>query len=603
MQKTIFNALVFGFIFCLPAVFSVTTSFAVTYGNINSGTSFHTTMDSGWDIARACDGNTGTSWNAWQGAGTAQDWKYIADIMGADASLVTHYGDVTQNIAVFNLEQPLSVGSDEYLYIILNSQAHAGHSPEGFRIYLPADSANGFGGGGDNVKNQSTANIVTYLGAANSWQLVESYSKLSATATLEYVGDGVVKNTTLNNVGDTYRLAIPVPAGTDVNGFKLEVLWNDAGHGIAGPGVNTGNHNYVLTEVAMRTLSQVAVDSTPIEYTNWGGGFVPVQRGDAGAVAYLSPMADRGGLGYDFGGFRNVGEISFTQHELNSRNAVTSLDVYTSQGKMSFDNLVTQPDGSITVDLGGINTAYVFVAPTGITTNLGDNRIGISSFDVATTGGFTPMTNYALGKPVTLSHYDTSNDYYFHRSAPGAASGLTDGKMSYTGDADGNGNSVYFNAAGVYIEIDLGESALLNTIGFLQSQNGYGDANSIQANNPTNARRTVERLQLEFWNDDPAYPGDLNDLMTVILSTDPQTGEFLMYDTMYQQVTFDDIEAQYMRLTPLGYSHNGDYWALGEVQLGYSPMNNAAIPEPATWLLMLAGAAGLLLFRRPRRKI
>ena len=63
---------------------------------------------------------------------------------------------------------------------------------------------------------------------------------------------------------------------------------------------------------------------------------------------------------------------------------------------------------------------------------------------------------------------------------------------------------------------------------------------------------------------------------------------------MYQQVSFDDTLAQYMRMTPLAYTGADTWWAVGEVQLYHQ------LPEPAAWAMLLLGLAALGVYRKIR---
>lgn len=366
-----------------------------------------------------------------------------------------------------------------------------------------------------------------------------------------------------------------------------------------------------------------APETTVVGFSNYGSPITIIKEyRDFGVdTSYIAPQADKGGFGCDFGGFRTVYEISFDQFLKDARRAITSLDVYTSAGVFPF--VITYPGGvkdtvfeNITIDLGGIDTSYVFIVPTGMDSRY-DGRPGVANLVVSTSGDFVPWTNLAYGKEVICSGYVPSED--------NSTLSLTNGVLHYGYLNDGrpdppHGTHIirFDNARNAgdediwsFLQIDLGNPVLLNTFGLFQAQEYFGGKNDIVQGNPANdnACKTPTVLKLEFWADNPA------EVTTYILSTTPETfnpdiyglvpGDYdlyLFYESMYQQVLFDeDILAQHLKITPLAYNHARQYWGVGEIQLFFDPSANGSdVPEPATWAMFLLGLAALGVYRKRR---
>jgi len=281
----------------------------------------------------------------------------------------------------------------------------------------------------------------------------------------------------------------------------------------------------------------------------------------------MFPQRGPQGMGYDLGGFASVDTIRIQQFsDANGgpgpRQRLASVTVHTSAGPMTFSGLPDQD--VIDLDLGGLNTAYVFISP-GAQHGGVDAQIGIREIEVYTRGlGIIPRANVALGKPATV----VGSGWGY-----GSASDLTDGILTWGPGLDNTGTAIYNNQlspANGWIDIDLGIPYLIDTLGIVQQTYGGGGA-----------REMIEQIELIFSNDNFA----------TILDTDVLT---LIDGVAYQQATFDQIEAQYVRINPLS-----QYPLGADRRIGIVELQLFMAPEPTT--LSLLGLGALALLRRRRR--
>jgi len=368
-----------------------------------------------------------------------------------------------------------------------------------------------------------------------------------------------------NPVADTYTVTLNSTM-TDITGFRLETL-ADPSLPQNGPG-RASNGNYVMTYLgaAETVLGVKAVNiaqAAPVEVVGASSYNSPQLINDGvitdavGSSSFMIPPRAPQGLGYDLGGFATVDGLRIYQHSAvgggGARQRLESLTVYTSAGPITFSGL---PDQDILdLDLGGIETTYVFVRPGAQHAGAPDPQLGIREIEVYTRGlGIIPRANVALGKTATV-----------------VGSGWTWGP-----GLDNTGTAIYNNQLSPtngWIDIDLGMPYLIDTLGIVQQTLG-GAAG-------TTTRRMIEDIELIFSNDNFA----------TILSTDALT---LIDGVAYQQATFDQIEAQYVRINPLS------QYALGaDRRIGIVELQLFMAPEPGT--LSLLGLGALALLRRRRR--
>ena len=541
---------------------------------------------------------TGTGWGNDGGnlaTGGDPPWHTISGSSLVGDGGVTFLENVN-NIAVFSLAEDMIFDtSNQYLWINIDFLYGQGHQVRDFRLYVTdADSGTTFavGPGDDNAKN-SLATITQKFGTADIWQPLTTYTQSYANNGFSLnFGEGVSgeirTSGTDRNLAVGFYLLAEIPEDiTRISGLKLEVLLNN-GNG-PGAGMNPDNANYVLTNFRMGTVSAAlfSEETSPIGYTRWANTTPESERyplSDLNNVVDLNPRItlvkrDRGGVGYDFGGFWTVDEITF-----RAEGNFDSLEVYTSAGSKKFEgtDLVPGSDGLYTLNLDGISTSYLFIQPNIAGDSLNTMKIG--NLDISTTGDFSPWENLAYKKEVTLK----GNSGLFHQDWTKVK--LTDGEMDLSFVSEGNGNiidagfvdnkCVYIqgNPGDAWIELNLGEAVWVNTLGLFQ--------------NIRNDRRILESFRLDFWNEGDAE----SDWQTFVFSTTPGAGDYLFYESMYQQMTFDDVFAQYMRLTPMGFDKPDNWWGVAEIQLFHK------LPEPATWGMMLFGIAAGAFYAWRRRK-
>jgi len=429
-----------------------------------------------------------------------------------------------------------------------------------------ADFADGLANGGD-------------LGDPSIWTELVPLSVTSSGGAAVTIGpDNTILFRGANPTRDTYTIVANTTM-QDITGFRLETL-GDPSLPTGGPG-RSGNGNYVMTYAAAAEtpLGVKAVNiaqAAPVEVVGASSYNSPQLINDGvitdsvGSSSFMIPPRAPQGLGYDLGGFATVDGLRIYQHSAvgggGARQRLESLTVYTSAGPITFNGL---PDQDVLdLDLGGVETAYVFVSPGAQHAGAPDPQIGIREIEVYTTGlGIIPRPNVALGKPATIAGSGW---------CCGSASDLTNGVITWGPGLHNTGTAIYnnqFSPTNGWIDIDLGRPYLIDTLGIVQQTLG-GTTGTI-------TRRMIEDIELIFSNDGFA----------TILDTDTIT---LIDGVAYQQATFDQIEAQYVRINPLS-----QYPLGADTRIGIVELQLFMAPEPGT--LSLLGLGALALLRRRRR--
>ncbi len=275
------------------------------------------------------------------------------------------------------------------------------------------------------------------------------------------------------------------------------------------------------------------------------------------------------GFGYDLGGIGTVDTVRIYQHSLSGgaggpRQRLETVNVHTSQGTFTFAGLADQD--VIELNLGGISTAFVLIDPVSQHVGGTDPQLGIREVELLSSSSkIIQRENLAAGKTVTMQGTGWT---------PGTAAQLTDGITTWGPNLNDATTAIFNNTLspsnGAFI-IDLGEVSLIDGIGLMQ-----------QTGSPSGPRNMVETLILEFSNDNFA----------TVLSSVTLT---LEDGVIYQQLSFDDVLAQFVRFNPVSQYGNGSDLRIGFVE---AQVFAALIPEPATASLGLIGLVGLLMRRR-----
>ncbi|MDO4551433.1 MAG: hypothetical protein Q4C96_09320 [Planctomycetia bacterium] len=549
---------------------------ATISSSFNQATAYYSQND--WSVANAINGIDSNGWGQYAYNQVLSD----AAQMGTNSSWITNYGYEVSNIAVFQLADAVTVGEDNCLWINLDYMAIVNHAANKIRLYVTDVNVDSFCDGDANAYNSKTNEtfITNKLGSLDIWKPLENYysAKTRNGTELSLTGSVVRNETGPNGTLEAYYLYVPLPEEMSfVTGLKMELLLEEGGRG---PGTHpTGFANTVLSDVNLGVSSVATAKSTAVGYSTAVNPIDAIQTGDLDTPAFIDPTRDRGGFGYDFGGHWTVNEVSFNQilnWDSTDRNAITSVDVYTSAGKFTFADLTLGDEGKVSLDLGGIKTSYVFISPTGQASGATDNRLGIVNLDVSTSGDFTAWENVALGKTVTLSGTSYVPD--------GSENALTDGVLGVRCEMSGSGGSADYafnyldyriSAGPSYIQLDLEAETLVNTIGIWQ--------------NHLRGRKILEEMRLEFSND-PNF-ANTEEIISYDLIVDP---------SMYQQIEFEDTLARYMRLIPTAYNQTTDWWGLGELQLFYNAPDTENVPEPQSWVLLLTAIFGMVCYYRKR---
>ena len=487
---------------------------------------------------------------------------------------VTSGSTATPQTAAFETADDVGFVDGTTLTFNLLHQAAPDHGIGKFRLSVTTADRGQFADGLDNGGD---------LGDPAIWtELVPLSMVSSAGASVTINPDNTILLGGSNAGPDTYTVVANTSL-TGITGIRLETL-EDPSLPANGPGRSPRggpNGNYILTQfaVAPAPLGTQAVNiaqAAPVEVVGASSYNSPQLINDGvitdsvGSSAFMIPPRAPQGLGYDLGGFATVDGLRIYQHSAagggGERQRLESLTVYTSAGPITFTGL---PDQDVLdLDLGGIETAYVFVSPGAQHAGAPDTQLGIREIEVYTTGlGIIPRANVALGKTATV----VGSGWGY-----GSASDLTNGILTWGPGLDNTGTAIYNNQLSPtngWIDIDLGMPYLIDTLGIVQQTLG-GAAG-------TTTRRMIEDIELIFSNDNFA----------TILGTDVLT---LIDGVAYQQGTFDQIAAQYVRINPLSQYPLGD-----DARIGIVELQLFMAPEPAT--LSLLGLGALALLRRRRR--
>ena len=488
-------------------------------------------------------------------------------------------GDSVATPQTAALETMADIGFDGGSTLTLrldNNSSYAQHAVGKFRISVTTADRGQFADGLDNGGD---------LGDPSIWtELTPLSVSSSGGASVNIGADNTVLLGGANPASDTYTF-VANTTWTGITGIRLETL-ADPSLPHAGPGRYGSNGNYVMTGFSgtVSALGTQPVNIAQAAGVNVVGGSDAVNTPQAindgvtanaaGNSAFINPPRGPQGLGYDLGGWATVDTVRIYQHALagdgGTRRRLDGVIVYTSQGPITITGLPDQD--VIDLDLGGVNTSYVFVRPISQHAGAPDPRLGIREIEVLTTGlGIAPRLNAALGAGVTL----TGAGWNANAGSPGL---ITDGVTTWGPDLGNYSTGVFNNniAAANAIELDLGQAYLMDTLGIVQQTYGGGGA-----------RRMIEDILLEFSNDSG---------FAVLEGSRPVT---LLDGAAYQQVAFDAIRSQFVRLSPLTQYGTGN-----DANIGIIEVQLFAVPEPAT--MVLAGLAISALggyVRRRRRNV
>jgi hypothetical protein len=269
------------------------------------------------------------------------------------------------------------------------------------------------------------------------------------------------------------------------------------------------------------------------------------------------------GFGYDLGGVAVIESLDLSQFTgespLGPRARLADVVVHTAAGAFPF-SLPDQDDHTLTLP-SPVATSWVSIEPVSQHGG-GDPQVGIDELAVNSAAGkVLPLrTNVARGAAFTLQGGGWNN----------VRGSLTDDTLA---GSNFDLTTASFNSsptgAGVSIDLDLGQSFLVSSLGL--AENDYGGAGG---------RTLVSNATLEFASD-PSF-SDVTATRTLTLANVP-----------YQQVDFDAALGQYVRLTFQGvYPNNDANLGFTEVQLF------TVVPEPGA--LGLIGMSAVAALRRRR---
>lgn len=266
-------------------------------------------------------------------------------------------------------------------------------------------------------------------------------------------------------------------------------------------------------------------------------------------------------MGYSLGVTGLVQDVVIRQETQGGvRKRLRDVTLYTAGGVYSFTGLPDQDVITLTLP-SAIPTSWVMAMPVAKQPTGTDPNLGIVEIEVngALPSGLTyagaARSNWAAGITPTLTGGWNS----------GTASLLTDGN-TYA--------SAYHKNPGGYAQFDLGQVREIGGLGIAQ-------------NMVTGTREVWQTVQLDFANvaDFSALVGT----RTVSLFNRLQ----------YQELDFAPVTARYVRLTDSGRLFpSGTEWD-ANTQLFELQLLSALLPEPASLVLVAAGAATLLARRRP----
>jgi len=490
---------------------------------------------------------------------------------------VTSGSTATPQTAAFETTDDVGFVDGTTLTFNLLHQAASDHGIGKFRLSVTtADRdqlADGLDNGGD-------------LGDPAIWtELVPLSMVSSAGASVTINPDNTILIGGSNAAPDTYTVVANTSL-TGITGIRLETL-EDPSLPANGPGRSPRsgpNGNYILTQFA---VAPAPLGTQAVNIAQAGGTTVvgvsshnsPLLINDGSTIdsvntaAFTAPTATPPpqGMGYDLGGMANVDSLRIYQHSgvggSGGRRRIEALTVHTSAGPITFSGL---PDQDILdLDLGGINTTYLFVEP-GAQHPGADSRIGIREIQAFTTSaGITPLPNVALGAGVTLVGGGWNN---------GSATDLTDGLLHWGPDQGALGTAIFntqFSTGNAAIILDLGLQQTVDRIGVVQQTSGGPGAG-------ISPRQMLQEVLLELATD-----ANFNNIVDTMMLT-------FADGVVYQQLDLPATAAQFLRFTP-----QSQYGTASDSNLGLIEIQLFKIPEPAT--LSLLGLGALALLRRRRR--